>query len=84
MRQRQLRATLFLAQNSDTMTKFSSYSGIEAAAHTLSLAGYGGSSCVIELRGYYTDWQSGEVDGTMIARAVLTGVSDNGGMISMN
>ena len=82
--QRQLQATLFLAQNSDAMTQFTSYAGVGQAAHTLSLAGYDGSGCVIELRGYYTDWQAGNVGGIMVARAVLTGVSVSGGMISMN
>jgi hypothetical protein len=84
LRLRQLRATLFFAQGSAAMSAFGSYTGVTRAAPTLSLSAYDGSSCVIEVGGYYGDWETGEVAGIMVARAALTGVADSGVMISMN
>jgi hypothetical protein len=84
LRLRRLQATIFLAQGATAMGVFGSYADITRSARTLSLNAYDGSSCTIQLGGYYEDWQCGEVKGIMVAKAVLSGVWDSGVMISMN
>ncbi len=85
LRLRQLRATLLFAKGSAAATAaFAAYSAIEPVTQILGLASPGGGSCSINLGGYYTDWGGGEVAGIMVEGAVLTGVSDHGGMIGIN
>lgn len=77
-------AEFILAQNSTALSHYSRYSGNSRSTPTITLIGTQGSACVIALGGYYTDWQYGDQDGTMVAHAILSGVYDGGRMISIN
>lgn len=74
----------FMIAHASHSTQYSRYSGNSRTTPTITLIGTKGSTCVIALGGYYTDWQYGDVGGIMVARAILSGVYDGGRMISIN
>jgi len=78
-------AEFVLAHNSTSYsTEYGRYSALTRVDPTITLIGTQGSTCVIALGGYYTDWQYGDFEGIMTARAILSGVYGGGRMISIN
>lgn len=74
----------FMIAHASQGGEYGAYSGNSRATPTITLIGTKGSTCVIALGGYYTDWQYGDAGGIMVARAIMSGVYDGGRMISIN
>jgi len=84
LRQRELSATLYLAHDAASYAAWANYAAVARTDHTLTLSGSDGSSCIVVVGGYYTNWDHQEQEKLLVARATLTGVWDDGAYISMN
>lgn len=74
----------FMIAHASSSTEYGNYGANSPTGPTIILIGTEGSTCVIALGGYYTDWQYGDAGGIMVARAILSGVhSETRGMIAI-